>query len=72
MATESWRTVAEALANRLFCQANICPVGRPVPGVSPGDPALVHRVPEEHADDCPFCADTAAYNRYLRKVRCSS
>lgn len=67
MAVESWETVARALAARMAYQANNCPAGTGELGYTVDDPSLVHRVPEEHADDCPFCADTVAYRRFVAK-----
>lgn len=69
---EPWRTIAEALADRLQYQANSCPVGHFMSGEgqNPGGyngNAGEHHDPDEAADSCPFCADTIAYRRYLAK-----
>lgn len=71
MAVESWQAVARALGARMAYQADNCPAGRDALesggyGVV-ANPALVHRIPDDHADDCPFCADTVAYRRFLAR-----
>lgn len=68
MASKSWKDVAAILAERVEHYAYSCPVGRGEPGVSAPSQELIHRLPEQHASECPFCADTAAYNEYLKKV----
>ncbi len=66
---ESWESVARALASRLVYHANACPVGfNPFGELDPAGYGERHRDPAEHADTCPFCADTVAYRRFRRKA----
>lgn len=71
--TGSWESVARALASRMVYQANACPVGSyqtgtgQDPGHFAGEPEEFHN-PDEHVEDCPFCADTVAYRRFLARA----
>lgn len=71
---ESWREVALALGSRMAYQANACPVGTFQPG-SGQDPGQFvggegeFHVPDEHVTDCPFCADTVAYRRFIARLK---
>lgn len=70
---ESWEAVARALAARMEHQANQCPQGQFVTdgegrGSYVGEPGEFHMDAEAAAaDGCPFCADTAAYHRFLAR-----
>lgn len=76
---DSWRTVAQVLAERLYHQAYQCPVwnaGLDVDGVSSRN---IHEQLEHGSlaasrkahdrSNCPHCQDTLAYERYERKNR---
>jgi hypothetical protein len=70
---DTWRDVAEALALRMEYQAFNCPVGTGVQPTGNGqwaDNGEERHVPEEHPE-CPFCADTLAYKRFLVKKKTS-
>lgn len=53
MAQTTWEKIADELSERLRHHAYNC-------GEHGNDAA------DEHAHDCPYCADTAAWRRYLR------
>jgi hypothetical protein len=63
----SWRRVAEILAERLEHAA------RAAGSISPygiGDrPGCTHSESEADPDNCPFCADRAAFQVFQDKVR---
>lgn len=64
----SWRTVADALAKRLYHHATAAGTAVETYGMGEVN-GCFHTVQEADLEHCPFCADRAAYLLYLMKKR---
>lgn len=63
----TWREVARILARRLEHQAALAgAAGSQLEALAVGCP---HRLSEADPENCPFCADRAAYRLWVRKER---
>jgi hypothetical protein len=66
---DGWREVAEALADRMANHAYACAPGHNAFGEEDAACGPVHQPPDAWARECPFCADTAAYELYLKRAQ---
>ena len=67
-ATTSWRDIARTLAHRLEEHAALAGAAADMDPVFDGIAYLVvgcpHRLADAQPDDCPYCADRAAYRAW--------
>lgn len=64
----SWEALAHAMGERLANHAYSCRSGYNALGERDPLHGEIHDPPMAYAEECPFCADTAAYERYLKKL----
>lgn len=61
-----WRALADRMGERLANHAYSCMSGYNALGERDQSYGELHEPPRAYAGDCPFCADTVAYEDYLK------